>query len=167
MVEGWKTALLLPSHWERVREIYLQGIASGHATFETACPDWEAWDRAHLPRCRLVARRGERVAGWAALSPVSGRCVYQGVAEASVYVREDRRGRGIGSLLLRELVRVSEQEGIWTLEAGVFPENRASLALFRRHGFRELGVRERLGKLKGVWRDVVFLERRSALAGRE
>jgi phosphinothricin acetyltransferase len=167
MAHAWKIAPLLPSQWDQVREIYLQGIASGHATFETACPDWEVWDRAHLSPCRLVARQEGRIAGWAALSPVSGRCVYQGVAETSVYVRENQHGRGIGSLLLGELVRASEQEGIWTLEAGVFPENKASLALFSRHGFRELGVRERLGKLNGVWRNVAFLERRSALVGRE
>ncbi|MHC4930774.1 MAG: GNAT family N-acetyltransferase [Planctomycetota bacterium] len=167
MAEGWEIAPLSPSHWKQVRQIYLQGIAGGHATFETECPDWETWDKAHLPHCRRVALQEGQVAGWAALSPVSGRCVYRGVAEASVYVRESQRGSGIGSLLLGELVQASEQAGIWTLEAGVFPENKASLALFSRHGFRELGVRERLGKLNGVWRNVVFLERRSTVAGGE
>lgn len=149
--------------WPAVRAIYAEGIATGNATFETEVPAWAAWDAAHLPHCRLVAREGERVLGWAALSPVSGRCVYAGVAEVSVYAAADSRGRGVGKALLRALITASEQAGIWTLQAGIFPENEASLALHRACGFRRVGVRERIGELAGVWRDVVLLERRSTV----
>jgi len=154
-----------PSDWEQVRAIYLEGILTGDATFETDAPPWEQWNAAHLPRPRLVARCGEVILGWAALSLVSSRCVYAGVAEVSIYVRDEARGRGIGRALLERLIAESEQEGIWTLQAGVFPENTASLRLHRSLGFRELGRRERLGKMNGVWRDVVLLERRSNVAG--
>lgn len=151
--------------WEAVRRIYEEGIATGHATFETEVPEWEMWNASHLRECRLVAREDERVVGWAALSPVSSRCVYGGVAEVSVYVATAAAGRGIGKALLRQLVARSEQHGIWTLQAGIFPENVASLSLHRACGFRELCVRERLGKLAGVWRDVILLERRSRRVG--
>ncbi len=151
--------------WEQVRTIYLEGIATRNATFETDAPSWEKWDAAHLRDLRLVARAGDRVLGWAALSPVSGRCVYAGVAEVSVYVGASSRQRGIGGALLEQLIALSEEHGIWTLQAGVFPENHASLALCRKCGFREVGRRERLGKLDGVWRDVLLLERRSHIAG--
>ena len=154
-----------PADWERVREIYREGIATRHATFETAAPEWEQWDAGHLRECRLVAREGESAVGWAALSPVSGRCVYAGVAEISVYVAGQYRGRGVGRALLDELVRRSEEHGLWTLQAGIFPENRASLALHDRAGFRVVGRRERIGKLDGVWRDTVLLERRSRTVG--
>ncbi len=147
--------------WDAVRSIYLDGIATGNATFESEAPSWEAWDATHLGAPRLVARVGGAVVGWAALSRVSERPVYAGVAELSIYVRAGMRGRGIGRTLLAALVRASEQAGIWTLEAGVFPENRASLALHARCGFRVVGVRERLGRHGGTWRDVVLLERRS------
>jgi L-amino acid N-acyltransferase YncA len=150
---------LVRDDWPTVREIYEQGIATGDATFETKAPDWAAWDVSHS--LRLVAEEDGEVLGWAALSPVSERCVYEGVAEDSVYVASSARGRGIGRLLLEELVRRAEADGIWTLQAGVFPENDASLELHRRCGFRVVGVRERLGKQDGVWRDVVFMERRS------
>jgi phosphinothricin acetyltransferase len=123
------------------------------------------WDAGHLPCCRLVARAGGEALGWAALSPVSSRCVYGGVAEVSVYVAERARGRGVGRLLLSELVAASERHGIWTLQAGIFPENQASIALHQRAGFRLVGVRERLGSMDGRWRDVVLMERRSAIAG--
>jgi phosphinothricin acetyltransferase len=153
---------LAPAHWGAAREIYLEGIATGHATFETSAPSWEAWDRAHLPDLRVVAiDEDEKVLGWAALSPVSDRCVYGGVAEESVYVTESARGKGVGRKLLEELIRRSETAGIWTIQTGIFPENTASLALHERVGFRVVGVRERLGQLDGSWRDVVFLERRS------
>jgi L-amino acid N-acyltransferase YncA len=152
--------------WPTVKEIYLQGIATGLATFETEEPDWPAWDAAHRPDCRLVARNETGIVGWAALTPVSGRCVYQGVAEVSVYVRADARGRGHGRTLLAALVTASEEAGIWTLQAGIFPENRASLAIHAACGFRQVGFRERLGQLAGVWRDVILLERRSPVAGR-
>jgi len=153
--------------WEQVRAIYLEGIATGHATLETTAPPWEKWDADHLRQPRLVARDGSTVLGWAALSPVSGRCVYGGVAEVSVYVAAEARGRGVGRALLERLIPASEDEGIWTLQAGVFPENEPSLALHRRCGFRVVGRRERLGKLGTTWRDVVLLERRSRTVGKD
>jgi phosphinothricin acetyltransferase len=157
---------MLPGHWPGVRAAYLEGLATGDATFETEAPDWERWDASHLRACRLVAlAEGGRVAGWAALSPVSARKVYAGVAEVSVYVGAGFRGRGLGRALLEALVRESESEGIWTLQAGIFPENRASVALHKSCGFREVGRRERVGKLEGRWRDTVLLERRSRTAG--
>jgi phosphinothricin acetyltransferase len=153
------------SDWEQVRSIYLDGIATGDATFETSAPEWSKWDADHLAEPRLVFREGEGICGWAALSPVSGRCVYAGVAEVSVYVAQDSKGRGVGRSLLRVLVDRSEQSGIWTLQAGVCPENRASIKLHLNCGFREVGVREKLGQMAGKWRDVVLLERRSKLTG--
>lgn len=156
-----------PHHWDAVRRIYLEGIATGLATFETEAPEWPEWDRAHLPFGRLVATVDDAVAGWAALAPVSDRCVYGGVAEVSVYVGEGRRGMGIGSRLLARLVDASEDGGIWTLQAGIFPENEASIELHRRAGFRIVGRRERLGRLGGRWRDVTLLERRSSTVGVE
>jgi phosphinothricin acetyltransferase len=152
--------------WPAVRAIYEAGIATGDATFETAAPAWEAWDAAHRPDCRLVAWQGGQVLGWAALSPVSGRCVYAGVAEVSVYVAAAARRQGVGRTLLQALVAASEAAGIWTLQAGIFPENEASIALHKRCGFRAVGVRERLGELHGRWRDVVLMERRSDVVGR-
>lgn len=157
---------MLPSDWSAVSTILDEGIRGGHATFETSPPSWDTWDEQHLAHCRLVARLDERVVGWAALSPVSDRCVYGGVAEASVYVSADARKQGIGSKLLGALLIDSEREDIWTVQAQVFPENTASLALFQRKGFRIVGTRERLGELQGRWRDVVLLERRSRVAGR-
>jgi L-amino acid N-acyltransferase YncA len=147
--------------WPEVRGIYAEGIATGNATFQKTAPEWNEWDGAHLPHCRLVARRDGRVAGWAALSRVSARPVYAGVAEVSVYVAEWARGEGVGGALLAALVAESERQGIWTLQAGIFPENLASLTLHRSAGFRVVGVRERLGCMDGVWRDVVLLERRA------
>ena len=150
--------------WPAVREIYEEGIRGGDATFETATPSWERWDSAH-PELRLVAERSGTVAGWAALSPASARLCYRGVGEVSVYVAAEARGGGLGRALLDALVELSEQAGYWTLTAGVFPENVASLRLHRACGFREVGRRERLAELRGVWRDVVLLERRSRLVG--
>lgn len=148
-----------------VLAIYGEGIATGHATFETDVPAWEAWDRAHL-EVRLVAEDGAgRPLGWAALSPVSDRCAYRGVAEVSVYVADAARGRGVGRVLLEALVAASEARGLWTLQAGIFAENEASIALHRACGFRVVGRRERLGALRGVWKDVLLLERRSATIG--
>jgi L-amino acid N-acyltransferase YncA len=147
--------------WESVRAIYVQGIATGNATFEQTAPDWEAWDAAHLPACRLVARKGSAVLGWAALSPWSRRQVYAGVAEVSVYVAEEARGRGVGAALLSALVGESELQGIWTLQAGIFPENAASIRLHERFGFRVVGTREHIGCMGGRWRDVVLMERRA------
>jgi L-amino acid N-acyltransferase YncA len=156
-----------PGDWERVRAIYLEGIATGDATFETGAPTFDVWDASHLRACRLVARVGEEIAGWAALSPVSSRCVYGGVAEVSVYVAGSARGRGVGRALLASLVEESEQNSLWTLQAGVLAENVASIRLHERCGFRVVGTRVRLGKLKGVWRDVVLLERRSEIVGND
>jgi phosphinothricin acetyltransferase len=153
-----------PADWPRVREIYLDGIATGHATFEVDAPSWERWDAAHLPFARLVARRDE-IVGWAALSPVSQRCVYGGVAEVSVYVLSATRGAGIGRALLRALIDESERNDIWTMQAGIFPENFASIKLHLACGFREVGRRERIAKLNGIWRDTILLERRSKTIG--
>jgi phosphinothricin acetyltransferase len=148
--------------WPAVKAIYEQGIAGGNATFETEAPSWDDWDRTHLEGYRLVALQVGEVVGWAALAPVSERCVYEGVAENSVYVADHAQGRGIGRALLEELVTRSERDGIWTIQTGIFPENEASIELHKRCGFRVVGVRERIGKHHGVWRDVVFMERRSA-----
>lgn len=155
---------LRPEDWAPVRAIYAEGIRGGDATFETEPPSWEHFDAAH-PTLRLVAERDGSVVGWAAISPVSDRCCYEGVGEVSVYVAGAARGSGVGRALLDELVKLSEQAGYWTLNAGVFPENEASIGLHKACGFREVGVRERLGRLHGVWRDVVLLERRSTLVG--
>jgi L-amino acid N-acyltransferase YncA len=156
----------LRSHdWPAVRDIYAEGIATGNATFETETPDWTKWDGAHLQDCRLVAQEGERILGWAALSPVSSRRVYSGVAEVSVYVASAAQGRGVGKMLLQSLVEQSERCGIWTLQAGIFPENVPSIALHKSCRFREAGRRERLGQRNGVWRDVLLLERRSSSVG--
>lgn len=153
------------SDWDQVRIIYAEGIATENATFEQSPPAWEQWDGSHLADGRLVARAGNLVLGWAALAPVSSRCVYAGVAEVSVYVRQTSRGQGIGLALLQALIELSESQGFWTLQAGVFPENEASLSLHKRCGFREIGRRERVGEMSGVWRDVILLERRSAVVG--
>jgi L-amino acid N-acyltransferase YncA len=156
-----------PADWPAVAAIYAEGIATGAATFETAVPTWERWDAAHLPGLRLVARdpASGAVLGWAALAPVSDRCAYAGVAENSVYVAAGARGRGVGRRLLTELLARSEAAGVWTIQTGIFPENEASLALHAACGFRVVGVRERLGRLHGRWRDVVMLERRSPNVG--
>jgi phosphinothricin acetyltransferase len=169
---GTQIAPMDPRDWEQVRALYLEGIATGHATFESEVPRWEEWDRAHLPLCRLVARQDREIVGWAALSPVSARRVYAGVAEVSVYVGAAHRGQGVGHALLATLVEASERAGIWTLQAGVFPENNASLELHQKHGFRRVGRREKLGRmaygpLAGKWRDVILLERRSTAVGTE
>ena len=150
-----------PEDWPRVRSIYQEGIDTGLATFEQDAPEFLAWDADHLRAGRIVAKSDIEIVGWAALSPVSGRCVYAGVAEVSVYVSSNMRGQGIGGALLQTLIKISEKEGFWTLQAGIFPENEASLALHRSCGFREVGRRERLGQLRGHWRDVILLERRS------
>jgi L-amino acid N-acyltransferase YncA len=155
---------LEPLDWPEVARIFEDGIRTGEATFETAAPSWEEWDAAHTEH-RLVAELDGAVVGWAALSPVSERCCYSGVAESSVYVAEEARGRGVGRELLEELIRRSEAAGIWTLQAGIFPENKPSLRLHLVCGFRLVGVRERLGELNGVWRDVLLLERRSEVTG--
>lgn len=158
---------LEPGHWSAVREIYVEGLRTGQATFETAAPSWEQWDAGHLPFARFLAVSDEIpggvVKGWAALSAVSTRIVYAGVAEVSVYVGERWRAQGVGRALLERLIVESERNGIWALQASIFPENKGSIALHKNCGFREVGRRERIGKLSGVWRDTVLLERRSNL----
>jgi L-amino acid N-acyltransferase YncA len=152
---------LRAEHWDAVARIYAEGIATGHATFETEVPSWERWDAAHLADHRLVALRDGKIVGWAALSPVSARPVYAGVVEESVYVAEEARGRGVGQELLEALIAGADAAGIWTIQTGIFPENESSVRLHERVGFRVVGVRERLGRHHGVWRGVLFLERRS------
>ena len=151
--------------WEEVRRIYLDGLATGQASFETEAPSWEEWDAARLRHSRLVARENGRVLGWAALSPVSRRPCYAGVAEASVYVAASGRGRGVGKALLRRLIEESERNGIWSLYGATFPENAASVRMQLACGFRVVGHRERIAQHHGVWRDTVLTERRSAIAG--
>jgi L-amino acid N-acyltransferase YncA len=152
-------------HWDRVREIYLEGLATGQASFETEAPAWEVWDRSHHSHSRLVAAHEDRIVAWAALSPVSGRRCYAGVAEVSIYVSHSHRGRGVGRMLLQALVEVSEKNGIWTLCASTFPGNAASLRIQQDCGFRLVGRRERIGRHHGVWRDTVLTERRSTSNG--
>lgn len=151
-----------PEDWDDVARIYAEGIATGDSTFETEVPTWERWDRDHVPDLRLVARDGARVLGWAAASRVSIRYVYRGVVEVSVYVAEEARGRKVGEPLLRALVDAADELGIWTVEAVVFVENTASAKMVRRCGFRKVGRRERLGEVRGRWRDVFLFERRRA-----
>jgi L-amino acid N-acyltransferase YncA len=154
-----------PEDWPAVREIYLEGIATGNATFEQTAPAWEQWAASHLPDARFVARTIGDLLGWAALSGVSSRCVYAGVAEVSIYVAARARGQGVGRQLMARLIAESEAANIWTLQAGIFPENAASIALHQSAGFRIVGQRERLGQMNGHWRNVVLLERRSSVAG--
>jgi phosphinothricin acetyltransferase len=165
MPAGYIISPMREQDWPQVRAIYVEGIATGDATFETSPPDWPGWDAGHLPHSRLVARAGTTLLGWAALSAVSGRCVYGGVAEVSVYVGAAHRGKGVGRDLLRCLVSESERNGIWTLQAGIFPENAGSVAIHEKCGFRLVGRRERLGQMDGRWRDVLLLERRSPVVG--
>lgn len=157
--------IMQSSHWDEVSAIYITGIATNNATFETEAPVWEKWDSGHIDRSRFVAMDGEEVMGWAALSPVSTRTVYSGVAEVSVYVAVRAQGRGIGKILLAELVGASERAGVWTLQASIFPENVASIRLHERCGFRVVGRRERIAQLRGAWRDTFLMERRSGVVG--
>lgn len=158
---------LLPAHSDDVKTIYLHGIATKQATFQTEAPSWEEWDKGHLPELRYVAIIDGAVAGWAALSPVSSRCVYAGVTEVSVYVHEDYRGKGAGTALLQKLITESETNNIWTLQSGILPENIASIALHEKLGFRKIGYREKIGKMDGIWRDTVLMERRSKITGQD
>jgi Sortase and related acyltransferases len=156
---------LTATHWPDAARIYEAGIATGNATFQTEAPSWEAWDKAHRKDCRLVAICEGKVAGWAALSSVSSRPVYAGVAEVSIYVDSVFRGQGVGDILMHALIKESEARGVWTLQSGVFPENAASMRLHQKHGFRTIGLKERIGKMNFVWRDVAMLERRSQVVG--
>ncbi len=151
------------AHWPAVERIYAEGLATGNASFETETPSWEGFQAGHLPGHLLVALEAGAVVGWAVLSPISDRCAYQGVAEDSVYVAEPARGRGVGRALLTQLTWGAESAGIWTVQAGIFPENTASIALHHACGFRTVGRRERLGQREGIWRDVLLLERRGSI----
>jgi L-amino acid N-acyltransferase YncA len=153
------------THQFDLSKIYLEGIATGNATFQTTAPTWEEWNKSHLLHSRLVAVEDGQVLGWAALTPVSSRCVYGGVAEVSVYVAKEARGKGVGSALLSALIESSEQHQIWTLQSGIFPENEASIKIHQKCGFRIVGLREKIGKMGEVWRDNLLLERRSNLVG--
>lgn len=160
-----KLRAMKPLDWHRVSTIYAEGIATGFATFETEVPSYEDWDRAHVKDCRLVAIKDDHILGWAALSPVSGRCVYGGVAEVSVYIGLANRGMGVGKHLMEALIEQSEAAGFWTLQSGIFPDNTLSIKLHERVGFRFIGTRERVGQLNGIWKDNLLFERRSKRVG--
>lgn len=149
------------SHWTTVSEIYKQGIETGNATFQLEVPTYTDWNKSHLKTCRFVCLFNNQVIGWTALSPVSNRCVYDGVAEVSVYVNSEFTGKKIGTKLLEKLISESEKNGIWTLQAGIFPENIPSIKIHKNLGFREIGYREKIGKLKGLWRNTLLFEKRS------
>ena len=153
------------SNWISVAKIYKEGIDTGMATFETEVPSWDLWNKNHIESCRLVARYNDKLVGWAALSGVSSRCVYGGVAEVSVYVAHKARGNRVGEQLLTQLIDESEKLGYWTLQSGIFPENVVSINLHRKLGFRTIGYRERIGQLQGVWKDNILMERRSRKTG--
>jgi L-amino acid N-acyltransferase YncA len=155
-----------PTHWADVANIYAEGIATGNATFQKEIPTWTSWDEAHLLFARIIAQNTEGVVlGWAALTAVSGRCVYAGVAELSVYVAAIARGRGVGQSLMNKLIQESENNEIWTLQAGIFPENIGSVQLHLKSGFRQIGFREKVGQMDGIWRDTLLFERRSRVIG--
>lgn len=154
-----------PNDWTMVSLIYKEGITTGYATFEKEIPTYENWDKAHIKECRLIACEGDTITGWAALSSVSSRCVYGGVGEVSVYVSNDHRGKGIGKHLLLSLIDASEKAGYWTIQSGIFPENKASTKIHEQCGFRLIGRRERIGKLDGAWKDNLIFERRSTSVG--
>lgn len=156
---------MLPADWEALKQIYEEGIATGNATFQQRAPGWEEWNNDHLPHSRIIAKEDGTILGWAALTRVSGRCVYAGVAEVSVYVSSKARGKGVGKQLLQKLIEESEANNIWTLQAGIFPENIASVKIHEALGFRILGTRERIGQMNGKWRDTIFMERRSKIIG--
>lgn len=158
---------MLPADYPSVAAIYQQGIDTQNATFETFAPDWDTWDKRHLPHGRLVAIEGEQVVGFTALMPYSSRTVYNGVGVLSVYIHVDFQGRGLGRLLLKSLIEDSEKNGMWTLQAGILPENKASIALHRKLGFRKVGYRQKIAQLDGQWRDILLLERRSRVVGVE
>lgn len=158
---------IVATDYEQVAQIYQQGIATGNATFQQNIPTWEDWDESHLKNCRTVGIMDNKIVGWAALTAVSSRCVYAGVAEVSVYVATNYRGLKIGTKLLEYLIEESEASNIWTLQAGIFPENIASIKIHEQLGFRIVGKREKIGKMNGKWRDTLLLERRSVKIGVE
>ena len=163
---NYKIDEMTKSDWEQVSQIYLEGINTGKATFQSEVPTWENWNNGHVSSCRLVVRSGNNVLGWGALSPTSSRCVYAGVAEVSIYIGEKYRGQGLGKVLLEHLIKLSEENGFWTLQSGIIRENTSSIVLHEKCGFRELGIREKVAKMNnGKWHDVVLMERRSKLVG--
>jgi phosphinothricin acetyltransferase len=162
---NFKIEEMKSTDWDQVSLIYQEGINTGNATFEKSIPSWNSWISTHISGCNIVARSENRVLGWAALAPTSKRKVYSGVVEVSVYVSEKCQGKGIGHALLRKIIELSENNGIWTLQAGIFPENKISIELHQKCGFRIVGIRERIGKMDEIWRDVVLMERRSKKVG--
>jgi L-amino acid N-acyltransferase YncA len=156
---------LTKEHWPQVKVIYESGLATGNANFSHQAPDWDNWDSAHVNNCRLVGIKDNKVIGWAALTAISDSCVFAGVAEVSIYIDERWRGKGIGKKLLSEIIKLSEENDFWTLESRIFAENPGSIKIHEENGFRVVGRRERIGRLNGVWRDTLLLERRSDKAG--
>jgi len=162
----YKVDEMMQTDWPQVAAIYLEGIKTGKATFQTEVPSWENWNKEHANSCRLVLRLGNSVLGWGALSPTSSRCVYEGVVEVSIYIAENHRGKGLGKVLLEHLIKLSEENGFWTLQSGIIRENTSSIILHEKCGFRELGIREKIAKMNnGKWLDVVLMERRSKTVG--
>lgn len=158
----YKIDEMRPLDWKQVSSVYLEGIETGKATFQTELPTWENWNNGHISSCRLVIRLDSDVLGWGALSPTSSRCVYSGVAEVSIYIGEKYRGQGLGGILLQDLIKLSEENGFWTLQSGIIKENTASILLHEKCGFRKIGIREKVAKMSnGKWHDVVLMERRS------
>lgn len=158
---------MAPSDWPSVRAIYEEGIRTGIATFQTEVPSWEEWDQGHLQRCRFIAKAGDQILGWVALSPVSSRCCYKGIGELSIYIHPDSKGLGIGTLLLQKLIDESEKQGFWTLQSAIIKENTASRALHKKCGFREIGFREKVAQMPdGTWHDTILIERRSRVVGK-
>lgn len=163
---NYKIKEMTEEDWKEVSKIYLEGINTGKATFQTEIPTWENWNSSHLNSCRLVACLENKMLGWAALSPISSRCVYTGVAEVSIYIGEAYRGKGVGKSILSTLVKLSEENGIWSLYSAIIRENNSSIALHKSCGFREIGIREKVAKMpNGVWHDTVLMERRSDIVG--
>ena len=165
MVKKVEISAMLPNHWNEVAKIYQEGIQTGYATFEKEVPSWEKWNSAHVKACRIIGQINHEIIGWAALSSVSSRCVYGGVAEVSIYISKNHRGKNIGNILFKELISESEKNGFWTLQSGVFRENIGSIKLHENHGFRQIGFREKVAKLDDVWKDTILLERRSKIIG--
>lgn len=167
MKEAIMITELLHSDWNCVREIFIEGIKTTNATFRTEAPSWDEWNQDHLTNGRFVAKKNGKVVGWVALSPISSMSAFSGVVEVSIYIASNAAGMGIGSQLLRHVIAASEQHQIWTIQAMIFPENTASINLHRKFGFEEIGIRKKMGRLNGVWRDVLLLERRSNTVGVE
>ncbi|MCP4760587.1 MAG: N-acetyltransferase [archaeon] len=151
--------------WKAVKSVFKEGIATKNATFETNAPEWDKWNISHSQKCRLIAEKDGEVIGWAVLTPISDRCIYSGVAEVSIYIKNTEKKSGVGTILMKELIFESEKEGYWTLQAKIFPENIGSLKLHKNCGFREVGIREKIGQMDGLWRDVILLEKRSSIVG--